>query len=237
MVRQNGGSAVTWLDGRSRQDLIDEIFEKLRQYFEDFIDHTSDVPFGYTERPLVGHLALAAHDCNCFTLQDYDVSIKGKLPKSKKKHYRPDLWLKTSAAAERDYVFEVKGDYLPVDANANRLGSLVNRTLDEAQKQLSRHGWNEGKYRCALAALKIHCAPAKWRSYGKNSRSYNITLRELEEVVASIPWNTYETKPNFYFHYFVSYKTVKGLCEKNKRGWEQPPLLGVLCFGSLKRAN
>ena len=78
-------NAVNWLDNRSWQDLINRVFSKMGQNFGDFIDHTGEIPFGYAERSIVGQLAIAAHDNDCYTLQDYDVSIQGKLPKDKKK--------------------------------------------------------------------------------------------------------------------------------------------------------
>lgn len=228
--------AVNWLDNRSRQDLISRIFSKMKQNFRDFIEHTDEVPFGYAERSIVGQIAIAAHDTDCYTLQDYDVSIRGKLPKDKKRRYRPDLWVMTKDG-KQDYVFEVKGDYIPVSTSQDRLGNRVSRILSEAKTQLSRHGWSEGKYQCALVALRINCAPSKWSSYGNNSNSFDSISKKLGKITGSIDWGNYETKPNFFFQYMIPYDTAKRLCKKNEKGQEQPPLLGILCFGLIKRIN
>ncbi len=213
--------------------MIDKLFGKLGQNLRDFVDNARELPFGYAERSLVGQLAIAAHDCDCYTLQDYDVSIKEKLRKGLKNRYRPDLWLLESDG--RDYVFEVKSqDYAPIDVTTTRLIELVNYRLRKALKQISEQGQVEGKYLCALIAIKIFCAPRKWINYGKNSLSYNREIKHLKEVSKSIPRNSFEAKPDFHSCYFIPYKTAKRLCWKNEKSQEEPPLLGILWFGSLK---
>jgi hypothetical protein len=227
---------VEWLDNRSYQQSIDNILNKLIQNLELFVTHTGDLPFGYSERSLVGQLAIASHDCRCSTLQDYDVSIKGNLPEGKKNRYRPDLWLKELGINGRDFVFEVKGqDYMPIDVDTERIMSLVNRRLLKAKTQLSEHGQIEGRYMCALVAIKISCSIKYWERYGKNARSYNMAIEDLKTTISSIPRSDFETKPDFRFSYLVPFKTVSKLCKKNEKGQEQPPLVGVSWFGLLKQ--
>ncbi|HLB27706.1 MAG TPA: hypothetical protein VJK47_00685, partial [Dehalococcoidales bacterium] len=149
--------AVQWIDNRSRRKVFDKMFGKLNQFHQIFIDSTDEVPFNYSERSLVGHIAIAAHDCGYYTLQDYDISVSGKVKKGKQKHYRPDLWLKATGVTEHDYVFEVKADYMSIGTTAGKLASKINRILARTEEQLSRQALFEGKYRCALVAARVYC--------------------------------------------------------------------------------
>ena len=228
-------NAVHWLDNRSHQKILDKIFVKLKQFHQTFIDKTGEVPFNYSERSLVGHMAIAAHDCGCYTLQDYDVSVSEKVKKGKQKRYRPDLWLEATGFTGHDYVFEVKADYMSIGTTAGKLGSKIDRILGRAEEQLSRQALFEGKYRCALVAARLYCSASKWQDYGDNAQSYNNTLKKLRDTVASIAWNTYKTKPNFHCDYFIPFDVVKRLCGKDTAGREVPPFLGIVYFGSLKR--
>lgn len=81
---------VLFLDERSHYDFIDKLFLELGKYYDDYIDITKDVPYSYSERTFVGHLAQSACRNGYYSIQDYDVTGKG-IKKRLKSHYVPDL--------------------------------------------------------------------------------------------------------------------------------------------------
>ena len=54
---------IRWYDEDKKQDWIDRIFKELGHYYNKFIEDIAEIPFYYTERALVGHLAIAAYNC------------------------------------------------------------------------------------------------------------------------------------------------------------------------------
>jgi len=225
---------VTWLDGRSKQRLIEELFDTLDQNLQEFVNHTKEVPYGYSERTLVGQLAIAAHDRNYYALQDYDVLVEGRVEKDKKKRYRPDLWLTEKDSDAKNYVFEVKAqDYASVDVSRDRIIEIVNLRMRKVLKQLSDHGQPEAKYRCALMAIKIRCSPTKWRTHGADPQSYKKAFGDLSSVVSSLSRGDFVSKPDFHSLFSIPHNNAKRLCRKIE-GQEQPPLLGILWYGVLK---
>ena len=227
-----------WLDRRSEQKFIPGLFKKLNEYTQEFIQKTNDIPFDYQERALVGHLAQAACRCGCFTIQDYDVS-HGKLSRrGKKTHYRPDLWLSAPVPGKdrQTCVFEVKGNWIPLDKDSEKLRELLKTRLNEAYHQLSEHMEPEAKYSCALVALRVSCARRKWKTFVGDSQSYINKIRELKkrmEEVLETGWDD-AVNANFWSYIFLRYRTAKRLCEK-EAGQLSPPTLGVIWVGFLRR--
>ena len=51
---------VKVFDERSHYPFIDKLFRGLGEYYDDYIQVTYDVPYSYSERTFVGHLAQSA---------------------------------------------------------------------------------------------------------------------------------------------------------------------------------
>jgi len=81
---------------------VERIFCELGHYYDDYIGKVAEMPFNYTERSILGSLAIAADRCEYYTLLDYSTKVK--------KGYRyPDFWI-TLEPRENSYdvVFEAK---------------------------------------------------------------------------------------------------------------------------------
>jgi hypothetical protein len=230
--------SVKWLDNRSKQEFIDNIFIQAESYYDRFVNKTYDIPYGYGERTQVGHIAQAACLHNYYTIQDYDVSYKEKVTKGKKKRYRPDLrlWVPSKGNHFITCCFEIKvdsADWTPIDAVSKTMVPRLLKRLKIAYKQLSEYGDpQEGYYRCILVGFRIFCCPSKWQKWGRTQRTYEKKLIELQEqferAVISIQE---EYKPNFFWYYFSSHSAIKRLVEYPK--WIPAP--GILWSGKIWR--
>ena len=81
---------VHWYDERSHYDFMDKLFLGLGKHFNSFIDTTYEIPYAYSERTFVGHLAQSASRNEFHSIQEYNVNARD-VKKDKKAHYVPDL--------------------------------------------------------------------------------------------------------------------------------------------------
>jgi len=231
-------TTVIWIDKRSKQAFIDNIFNEAGNYYDRFIDITDDIPYGYGERTQVGHLAQAACLRNYYSIQDYDVSYKEKVEKGNKTRYRPDLrlWIPLEGNHFTTCCFEIKvdnSDWTPIDALAKTMKPRLLKRLGIAYKQLTGYGDpKEGYYYCILVGFRIFYSKSKWKKLGETKRTYQQTLIKLQEqfehAVTSI---RDEYRPNFLWRYFSSHTAIKRIVDYPN--WIPAP--GILWAGKIWR--
>ncbi|MFC1912542.1 hypothetical protein ACFLXG_05265 [Chloroflexota bacterium] len=224
---------VHWHDERSHYDFIDKLFFGLGKHFNSFIDTTYEIPYAYSERTFVGHLAQSASINEYHSIQEYNVNTRD-VKKGKKAHYVPDLhvWIPRGKNEPDSCVFEVKTTYpIPIDKDPSEYVEIAQYELDEANNQIDQHGLIEAKYRCALVATPIHCAPTKWIKYAKTPRIYHKVANKLRtELINSMRDST----ANFAWSYMLDYENVIRLAWKAD-GKEYLPWIGIICMGKVGR--
>jgi hypothetical protein len=83
-----------WFDKYSQQKFVEDIFRELKDWTSDIGDKF-EFPVGYGERPLGGHLALAAYNAGFpYTLQEYVYEFECYDGKQGSNGRRPDLYMK-----------------------------------------------------------------------------------------------------------------------------------------------
>jgi hypothetical protein len=90
-------------------DWVQNLFgEKLDNYYKCFIQKTLEIPFDYSERSIVGQVAIVANTTpDYYTLQDYDATLAGNNKREDRNRYRPDMWFYIEKKDE-PYLFEFK---------------------------------------------------------------------------------------------------------------------------------
>jgi hypothetical protein len=230
---------VIWLDNRTSpiyRKFIGNIFYQLGEYYSEFIQKTYDMPFYYGERPQVGYIAQSASKCQYLSVQDYNVNISDKLRRRLKNHYVPDLliWVPARGQEPHTCVFEAKVKYwTSIDPKENRLPKIISCDLTEAVNQISAHGNKEGRFYCALSAVRIYCTYRKWETWLKKPSLYNDKIDDLMDKIkcALNECRKSEDKPNFYWHYIAPHNTVKLVYGKGKTN----PTLGIFWVGLIRQ--
>jgi len=224
---------VLVLDERSHYDFIDKLFLELGKYYEDYISVTYDVPYSYSERTFVGHLAQSACRNGYYSIQDYNVNTKDT-QEDLKSHYIPDLhiWVPRKKRKTDTCVFEVKTTYAtPIDKDSEERSQMVSDKLIEAEEQLNNQGLIEAQYRCAIVASPIHCAHTKWLKYGRTPRVYHSKVSELRRNTISF---LRKSEANFVWTYLLNHENIKMLTWKNE-GKTYLPWVGIICAGKVQK--
>ncbi|MBI2980107.1 MAG: hypothetical protein HYY41_04685 [Chloroflexi bacterium] len=230
---------VIWLDNRTSpiyRKFIENLFNQLGEYYDEFIRKTDIMPFYYGERPQIGHIAQSASRCQYISVQDYNVNIPDKLRRGLKTNYVPDLLIWVPARGQKPYtcVFEAKAKHwTSIDTHQDRLTKIILDDLTEANKQISRHGYEEGRFRCALVAIRVYCTYRKWKSMVKKPSVYNDKIDGLiEKIKCGLDeCRKREHKPNFWWRYFAEHDAVTRTYGQEKVS----PTLGVFWVGSIKQ--
>lgn len=230
---------VLWLDDRTSpicRRFIGKLFTQLGQYYDEFIQKTDEMPCYYGERPQIGHLAQAAGRCQYISVQDYNVNVSDKLRRGLKNHYVPDLLIYVPARGQEPVkcVFEAKVKYwTSIDPKENRLARIISLDLAEANKQISEHAYEEGRFYCALAGIRIYCTSRTWESLVRKPESYDTKMGGLLDKVQSAldECRKGQEKPNFWWHYIAPHNMIRRVYREEKTA----PTFGVFWVGSIKQ--
>jgi hypothetical protein len=111
-----------------------------------------EVPFGFTEWTVTGHLAAAACRLGYYVLQEYPIERRGSNSEAVKRP-RPDLYVRGDTG--QDYIFEVKQVYIKLGSSESDIEDVVTRPLAAARKKLYCY-WGQARYRCSLLVAPIY---------------------------------------------------------------------------------
>ncbi len=224
----------SWINKRrQRWYWYTNIFDSLGRYYNEFIKKLAQIPFYYSERAIVGHIAMAAYRCGYhYSLQDYTV-------KTEKGCRYPDLWITLEPKIEKyDTLFEVKKEIMSIDFQKDTLNNLFgDRALGihEKYEPISRNEYV--KCQCALVVIRIYYSGKWWVNNTKDRNTYNRVFRQFKTRIDDYDWSSNSDKPDFRFLYKIPYRNVVGNLKLD--GWNDmaDPLLGLLILGSFKPVN
>jgi len=203
-------------------DLLNGLFSEHRKWVQEVAEQYDEVPLGFTEWALTGHIAIAADKLDCYTVQDYQ---------SKHEDCRPDLYIATPAGGPT-YVFEVKHilSGLELHYGARIITSQLLPRLKSARDKLYKYR-GEADYRCSLVAAPIWVKAGDWKSKYSDKSSYGrgvACLRmELRAMLNTLPQSMAD-----YCAGFVC--TYDEAIAQYGRGYS-PFVLGVVYVGRLKQ--
>jgi hypothetical protein len=232
-------------------DWVNRVFRELGHYYNKFIENIAEIPFNYSERSIVGHIAIAAHECGYYTLQDYGTKIEGESQGEKAKYRYPDLWLTREPEKIGDHLFEAKRpndksiDKIDIEDLKTSVCNTIKEVHDKFDKDKTPRN-EKVKYQCALVFIQLRCGKKQWVKYGANSNSYDGILKKLiKDINNKNNWHDGTFKPNFWFYYWIPFCEIKEghyqplekyyWKEQDQRKQYRNPSLGVLIFGSFRK--
>ena len=222
-----------FLDKRYHYDFIDKLFLELGRYWDEYVGKTGDVPYSYSERTFVGHLAQSAGRNGYYSIQDYNVNGE-EIKKRFQSHYVPDLhvWMPKKTGKPETCVFEAKITYpIPIDKDPKSHLQTILTKLLRAKEQIDSQAYYEAKYRCAIVASPIHCSSTKWLKYASTSRIYHSRVNEMRTNFITL---LRKSDANFVWTYMLDYDNVRKLTRKDE-GNEFLPWVGIFCVGKVQR--
>lgn len=223
---------------------VERIFCKLGHYYDDYIGKVAEMPFNYTERSVLGSLAIAADRCGYYALLDYSTKVK--------KGYRyPDFWITLEPKKiGHDVVLEAKRleKYSFKTTNDKRFRESVPKKIESIHRRLDKYeiGKNEkADFQCALLAYQFRIDKKKWREL--NNDSYDEKWDKLQNDQEkrkrdNTEWPDEKSICSFWYLYWVPFKKIKNRDFKKhywKPGDERrqycKPALGLLVIGSFRK--
>lgn len=243
LIRKN----LRWLSPHDDYGFINRLYSNLYQWTDDILSKFGEVPFGYTEWTLSGHLAIAAARCGMFALQDYIVEHhdpKGKTMRTVNR--RPDLYIGIRGGDKpAGCVFEVKSVNVDIDKPTKRRNTLRKALADTLPKdwnKVQQYGRYEALYCCGLVGFPMFGQVESWRDrYGKTppyiqdcNRVFNDLMKNAEAMHGERSLRT--LAPNFIGGYFLSHDRAKEEMRfSRKHGWE-PVAVGMLWAGKIGKS-
>jgi len=227
---------------------VKRIFRELSHYYDDYTEDVSEIPFNYTERTFVGSLAIAAHECGFYTLQEY-------ASKHERERCRfPDFWITLEPQkSSYDVVFEIKKMKAKFGMAGDKYEEKIRRGIRKASDrylQLHEIGEREkSRFQCALAAIQIQCDEKQWQKINK-SESYNEVIETLKHKMIELSekgaaFGDGESHSLWYLYWLPfhrindeRFKQYYWSGEKSsKRDPYTKPALALLVCGSFKRVS
>jgi hypothetical protein len=244
-----GRHEINWIkepgDGKD-WSWLQNIFRKLGHYYDDYVENVAEMPFNYTERSILGSLAIAADRCRYHTLLDYSTRIENG--------YRyPDFWITLEPRKiGYDVVFEAKRFECALATNNKKLKDGVSEKIKRIHEGiLNKHGIGEAEnadLQCALLAYQLRVDKRKWDKFDSNS--YRQEWDRLRDELQNGPgkrntgWVDEESICSFWYLYWVSFDKIGNL-DFGKWYWRTErtrqqylnPALGILIIGSFREVG
>ena len=210
-----------------------ELVNTYGSWVQKMLREYDEIPFGYTEWTMTGHLAIAAAELGYYVLQEY--SIKPGINRDEaSKRLRADLYLRTH---RRDYVFEVKQVYLRLGDSKSAMETAVNKKLRQARDKLYRYR-GQAKYRCSIVVGAIDIETKKqndWEDRYHIRESYSEAKEELRDNLDSLFRTTLPSSMvNYCGGFLCTYPEARNEYRKGHReGWN--PIVGFVFLGRVIR--
>jgi hypothetical protein len=243
-----GKYEINWIkEPTDRKDWfwVERIFCKLGHYYDDYIEDVAEMPFNYTERSILGSLAIAADKCGYYTLLDYSTKVQNG--------YRyPDLWITLEPIVKRHNVVLEAKRLEKYSFKTNEFKESVPKKIEFIHKKiLDKHkiGKNEkAKFQCALLAYQFRIDKNKWGA--SNNNSYDEKWDKLQNDQEkrkgdNTEWVDEKSRCScsFQYLYWVPFNKIKDIIKQCKEYYpktqkERPqylkPAWGLLIIGSFR---
>jgi hypothetical protein len=226
---------------------VERIFCKLGHYYDDYIEDVSEMPFNYTERSILGSLAIAADRCGYYTLLDYSTKVQNG--------YRyPDLWITLEPIVKRhDVVLEAKRLERSFDSTSKKLTDSVSERIKRIHENILNK-YEIGKaekadFQCALLAFQFRIDEDKWKKLNNSlyDRKWNKLRSDQErQEKDNTGWPDKESICSFRYLYWVPFNKIKDIIKQCKEYYpktqeERPqylkPAWGLLIIGSFREVK
>ena len=190
-----------------------------------------ELPFGFYEWTLVGHLAIAAGRLGYYVLQEYPVERKVGAHNGPKRP-RADLYVRT---CRHDYVFEVKHVYIELGSGKTAVEKEIKEPLEQARNKLYRYS-GAAKHRCSMVVASILMKPDDWENKYVNRNSYLRAHEKLADDLRCLLRNLRPSVANYCGGFLCSHKEARNEYKKGSRqGWN--PIVGFVFLGRVKRSK
>lgn len=228
-----------WYDKHCSQELVQSIYVQLIDWTSDVVHRFQEVPFGYTEWTLSGHLAMAANRAGFFCLQDYvahPAAPRGKMMERRK--LRPDLYAR--GLDGRDCVFEIK--FRNIGLEERKFWSRVNRALEESWDKEKGYAHEEAEYCCALVGMPVFAHVMSWSEECGTSARNRVSCDGLFSAfqagcdAARSQESDPRESPNFYWAYFIQHEHAKREKDNAVSGNYDPIAMGMLWVGRVTKS-
>jgi hypothetical protein len=221
---------------------LKRIFCTLGHYYDDYIEKLYEMPFNYTERSILGSLAIAADRSNYYTLLDYST-------KTKKGYHYPDFWITLEPIVKKhDVVFEAKRFECSFKTKDERFKEGVTKKIKDIHDRLNEYEIGKAenvRFQCALLAFQFRIDDDKWRE--SNSNSYDKKWHKFfsdqeKRKNDNTEWPDEKSICSFWYLYWVPFNKIKNR-EFQKYYWKLgekrrqycKPALGLLVIGSFRK--
>jgi hypothetical protein len=227
---------------------FERIFRELSHYYDSYIEDVAEIPFNYTERAFVGSLAIAAHKCGYYTLQEY----ASKCEEEEQCRF-PDFWITLEPQKNSyDVVFEIKKKKATFDTIEDQCKEEISEGIREANEYLGHYKIGkreEARFQCALVAIQIRCDEKQWKRIN-NGESYNKrigTLKKLKNKIEKLSKKEAalldDGGHSFWYLYWLPFERINNK-EFKQYYWSEKksrnrypytkPALALLVYGSFK---
>jgi len=244
-----GKYEINWIkEPTDRKDWfwVERIFCKLGHYYDEYIEEVAEMPFNYTERSILGSLAIAADRCGYYTLLDYSTKVK------KGYRYRyPDFWITMEPLPNSyDVVFEAKRFECSFESTSKKLTDSVSKKIEFIHENILNKyeiGKAENAHlQCALLAFQFRIDEHKWKKLKKSSydRKWNKLCSDQErQKKDNTGWPDKESICSFRYLYWVPFNKIKDIIKECKEYYPKTqegrpqylkPAWGLLVIGSFR---
>lgn len=212
--------------GRVLSDLVN----KHRTWVQQMLVKYREMPFGFTEWTVTGHLAVAAGKLGYYVLQEYPIERKMRGDKSSKRR-RPDLYIRTP---RHDYVFEVKQVWLELGCSKSATVRSLEEALRQARDKLYRY-LHEAEYRCSIVVALVYIRIDDWENRYESHNSYSQAKAQLRDDLDSVLRELPSSTVNYWGGFLCTHQEARNEYEKARDERWGDPIVGFVFSGRIIR--
>jgi hypothetical protein len=223
------GYNIRWRNPSCYQGrVLSDLVNKYRNWVQQTLVKYREMPFGFTEWTVTGHLAVAAGRLGYYVLQEYSIERKMRDGKGPKRP-RPDLYLRTS---RHDYVLEVKQVWLELGCSKSATKTTLDKALCQARDKLYRY-LREAEYRCSIVVAPVYIKITDWERRYHTLNSYSQAKAELRDNLDSALRELPSSVANYWGGFLCTHQEAKNEYEKARNERWGDPIVGFVVSGRI----
>jgi hypothetical protein len=231
MRRLFPAESIRWRDRHSVDggNVLSSLVDEYRRWIQHTLKEYEEIPCGYTEWSVTGHLAVAAGRLGLYSLQEYYVERKVKANQVPTKR-RPDLYVTDK---KHDYVFEIKKTGIELGDRNPKIEQQVAEHLLTAHRKLYDYK-GEAEYRCSLVFIEVWVKMDDWKQKYHLAPSYRKAVKGLGNSLSALLQKLPSGRVNFSGGFLCTHPEARTEYEKAQKAQWSPFPVGAAFIGYLE---
>lgn len=226
------GYDIKWRECSHYQGrVLPDLMVEYRRWIQQMLREYDEMPLGYYEWTVTGHLAIAASKLGYYVLQEYPIESRIRDDESPKRP-RADLYVRTSRR-DYDYVFEVKQVWLELGWDESRIEKQLEKVLRAARDKLYRYR-GAAHYRCSIVVAPVWIKIDDWKHRCDSAGSYSQAKAKLRDTLTSVLERLPCSTVSYWGGFLCTYREAKNEYKKGsgeRKPWD--PIVGLVFLGRI----